>query len=187
MPPGRVQKTDQSGDLAPTPVLDSRRHGCDPDRVLRDLTTADARAVAGIARAARAAAIHGLPDLHTPAEDVAFYAAQIASSRGAAWVDDLGEVAGFVLWRDDLVEHLYVHPDRWRRGIGTQLLGAALAESGDREVRLWTFQANARALGFYRAHGFRIIASTDGSGTEERLPDHQMSWRPGGPERRPAG
>lgn len=143
--------------------------------------------MARIARVARAAAIPGLPGLHTPAEDADFYAAQIASSRGAAWVDDLGEVAGFVLWRDDLVEHLYVHPDRWRRGIGTQLLGAALAESGDREVRLWTFQANALALGFYLAHGFRIIASTDGSGNEERLPDHQVAWRPGGPERRPAG
>jgi hypothetical protein len=41
--------------------------------VIRRLGPADAADVARLAREARAAAIPNLPDLHTPAQDIAFY------------------------------------------------------------------------------------------------------------------
>jgi putative acetyltransferase len=146
--------------------------------MIRPLAVADAAVIARIARSARSAVIPGLPDLHTPAEDEAFYRGEIGSSSGAGWVDDTGDMAGFVLWRANQVEHLYVHPDRWRGGIGTRLLDVARAAAGDRELRLWTFQANTVAGAFYRARGFRIIESTDGSGNEEQLPDHLLARSP---------
>jgi ribosomal protein S18 acetylase RimI-like enzyme len=44
-------------------------------------------------------------------------------------------------------------------------------------VDLSTFQANARALAFYRREGFHEAERTDGSGTEEGLPDVRLIWR----------
>lgn len=50
----------------------------------------------------------------------------------------------------------YVDPDRWREGVGTALLGAALAElreAGAHEATLWVLVANAPARAFYARHG----------------------------------
>jgi GNAT superfamily N-acetyltransferase len=53
---------------------------------------------------------------------------------------------------------LYVHPDRWRGGIGRAPLDAAAAElrgAGCREAIVWVFEANAAGRAFYEAAGFR--------------------------------
>jgi GNAT superfamily N-acetyltransferase len=47
---------------------------------------------------------------------------------------------------------LYVDPARWRSGLGSTLVAAAL--SWREPVSLWVFAANARALSFYKAQGF---------------------------------
>jgi RimJ/RimL family protein N-acetyltransferase len=64
--------------------------------------------------------------------------------------DDLGdEVAELVA--------IYVRPARWRRGVGGELMRAAeerVAERGYREISLWTFSENERALAFYEALGW---------------------------------
>jgi ribosomal protein S18 acetylase RimI-like enzyme len=59
------------------------------------------------------------------------------------------------------------------------MIERALAEMDGPEVRLWTFQANYRAVAFYRRNGFRTLETTDGSGNEERLPDYLLvrPWR----------
>jgi GNAT superfamily N-acetyltransferase len=52
---------------------------------------------------------------------------------------------------------VYVTPTRWRRGMGRQLMHAALerlADAGYDEVMLWTFAENAPARRFYEAMGF---------------------------------
>jgi putative acetyltransferase len=149
--------------------------------VIRSIEVADADEVARIARRARFAAITGLADLHTAEEDRAFFRAEIGSKHGAVWVDDEGAIAGFALWHGQVLDHLYVHPDRQRAGIGTQLLDRAIALLGPGEVRLWTFQANARARAFYAARGFQVEKATDGSATEERLPDLLLVRRPDAP------
>ena len=59
----------------------------------------------------------------------------------------LGELAG-----------LYVHPDRWARGIGGALIRRAereLSEEGYPEAYLWVLRGNDRAAGFYTAHGWQ--------------------------------
>jgi ribosomal protein S18 acetylase RimI-like enzyme len=86
-------------------------------------------------------------------------------------VDPLDEVVGFVdvgRYRsqddhNDLDERtgevyaIYVHPDHWRNGVGRALLDAGIATldaAGHRPIRLWVFDANARARRFYERHGF---------------------------------
>ena len=72
------------------------------------------------------------------------------------------------------VDHLYVHPDHHRQGLGSALLRHAQAARP--RLELWVFQRNADAIAFYEAHGFAIVESTDGAGNEEREPDHRMAW-----------
>lgn len=139
--------------------------------MIRALSIGDAQAAAVISRAARFDAIPRYPDLHTPIEDLAFYSRQIEGCGGLGEVDDAGRLRGFVLWCDQLIEHLYVDIAHQRVGIGSRLLTAALAAMPDRPVRLWTFQANARAVAFYRGHGFLAVDQTDGEANEESLPD----------------
>jgi GNAT superfamily N-acetyltransferase len=53
---------------------------------------------------------------------------------------------------------LYVEPDRWGQGAGTELLHTAmerLSELPYDEVVLWTFKENAPAIAFYERHGWR--------------------------------
>jgi ribosomal protein S18 acetylase RimI-like enzyme len=52
---------------------------------------------------------------------------------------------------------IYVHPEEWRRGYGSALVGEAmerLREDGFEEVILWVLRGNQGAMGFYEAAGF---------------------------------
>jgi ribosomal protein S18 acetylase RimI-like enzyme len=52
---------------------------------------------------------------------------------------------------------LYLAPDVWRRGIGTELHAAALdrlRSCGFTHAGLWVLDTNERALRFYRRHGW---------------------------------
>lgn len=65
--------------------------------------------------------------------------------------DDAGE-------RTAEIAATYVDPARWRSGVGSALLSAALGrlrESGWRAVTLWVLAANDRARPFYSRFGFR--------------------------------
>jgi len=146
-------------------------------RVFRRLGSADAPAIARLARAARQAAIAFLPDLHTPAEDVAFYERQISCGIGLC-VEESGEVLGFALGQGQMIDHLYVDVGWQRQGIGSTLLDRMCQALPDQPVRLWTFQSNAGAIAFYRHHGFVVVDQTDGSGNEEGLPDFLLQRPP---------
>lgn len=79
-----------------------------------------------------------------------------------------GELVGFVMFtvesgqyeqdvRRGVVQNLYVDPDYRRRGIGTELLGAAedsLAGRGVDRVALNVLAANEAARRFYRRSGY---------------------------------
>jgi GNAT superfamily N-acetyltransferase len=61
------------------------------------------------------------------------------------------------------VRSLFVHPERWRSGVGSELMEQALEELktlGFEEATLWSFDVNDRANAFYERHGF----SRDGAG-----------------------
>ena len=68
------------------------------------------------------------------------------------------------------IDQLYVDPEYCGRGVGSQLLTAALS-SLSRPIRLYTFQQNGGARRFYERQGFLPIQLGDGSGNEERCPD----------------
>ncbi|MDQ3759635.1 MAG: GNAT family N-acetyltransferase [Actinomycetota bacterium] len=58
----------------------------------------------------------------------------------------------------------YVEPDRWRVGVGTALVDAALARlrrGGYEQVMLWVFAANDQARSFYRRFGFEPDGRVD--------------------------
>ncbi|KNG94105.1 GNAT family N-acetyltransferase [Pseudaestuariivita atlantica] len=112
-----------------------------------------------------------MPRLHTRAEDVAHAGTLI--SRG--WVTVADDAAGFLARDGEVIHALYVHRDRRGEGLGSALLAAA-KEQSDR-LRLWTFQANARAQAFYLARGFTESLRTDGRTNDERLPDIEYIWR----------
>ncbi|MFD7324517.1 GNAT family N-acetyltransferase [Streptomyces sp. NPDC059875] len=63
---------------------------------------------------------------------------------------------------------LHVHPDHWRRGIGTELHTACLdvwRAEGLTAARLLVFEKNERAQAFYTAHGWTPDADAPRSGT----------------------
>ena len=46
-----------------------------------------------------------------------------------------------------------------------------IACAASHRLSLWTFQRNATARRFYKAHGFKAVSETDGSSNEEPEPD----------------
>lgn len=58
---------------------------------------------------------------------------------------------------------LYVHPDRWRSGVGRRLVAGALerlAAHGHTEAIVWTLAESPRNLAFYAALGFHRDGGT---------------------------
>jgi GNAT superfamily N-acetyltransferase len=55
------------------------------------------------------------------------------------------------------VAAIYVHPEKWRKGIGRALLSASLDQlrkCGYDQVTLWVLEGNQRARSFYESFGF---------------------------------
>lgn len=123
-----------------------------------------------------------MPKLHLPIEDVWFCSSLIDTCDvwvvrqpvviGPTETDDT--VSGFLARRGDAVQALYLAPEARGQGYGKALLD--LAKAGQDRLELWTFQANTRAIAFYRREGFVEATRTDGSGNDEKLPDLRLVW-----------
>jgi len=113
--------------------------------------------------------------LHTPEQDRAFYRDRVFARGPILGAFERGRLVGHLASSPGWIDQLYVDPPHHGRGIGRGLLDRIKAEGCD--LQLWTFQANARARGFYAANGFTEEEMTDGSGNEERLPDVRLRWR----------
>ncbi len=91
--------------------------------------------------------------------------------------EDAGIMIGFVtidpqtLYLDQIV----VAPEHWRSGIGAVLLEEARRIS-PRGLDLDVNVDNARAIAFYKKHGFTIAGP--GKNPISGKPVHRMSWRP---------
>lgn len=112
--------------------------------------------------------------LHTVEEDLAFHQNVIAG--GDSWgLFNEAELLGFIALLPGWVDHLYVEPARLRQGLGSRLIDHAKTRQD--ELRLYTFQSNARARAFYERQGFVIEELTNGQRNEEKMPDMTYHWR----------
>jgi putative acetyltransferase len=141
---------------------------------LRAAAADDAAHIATLFTRVRAAKLPYLPKLHTPEEDLRFFAGHVMRSC-AVWVAESGRILGFIAFRTGWVDHLYVDLGDDRRGVGSALLAKAMA--GQPSLQLWAFRKNTGAIDFYERRGFKIVRETDGSGNEEREPDALLAWR----------
>ena len=137
--------------------------------------------MADVFLASRRDALPYLPALHSD-EETRRWIADVVFPDGEVWVAVLdGRVAGFAVLSGagrDHLDHLYVLPGLYGRGVGSALLARAKALSPGR-LRLFTFQRNVRARAFYEARGFAVVDTNDGSRNEEREPDVLYEWARG--------
>jgi len=87
-----------------------------------------------------------------------------------------GDLVGFVALdpATGYLDQIVVRPDLWGAGLADALLRAAMELAPD-GLELHVNQDNARALRFYRKHGFVVV----GEETNPRsgAPVYRMSWR----------
>jgi ribosomal protein S18 acetylase RimI-like enzyme len=140
--------------------------------VIRAAREDESDAVARLHRLVRTVDLPYLPILHTPQEDSDYFSSVVFPG-GDVWVADTGQIVGYCATVPGWIEHLYVHPDYQRQGIGTALLEKAM--EADRDLQLWMFARNEAARSFYTKHGFREVTRTDGD-NEEKEPDVLMRW-----------
>ena len=143
--------------------------------MLRRATAADADPIAEVLRAARAAQAW-FPPLHTPEETRRFVRERLLPEHETWVVEEDGRVVAFAAIQGDVLDHLFVHPDAQRAGIGTALLEHIRRLRPD-GFSLWTHQAS-EARAFYDARGLVAVEFTDGATTMEKLPDVRYEWRP---------
>lgn len=115
-----------------------------------------------------------LPQLHTTEEAIDWMAGEILPNQ-EAWVAEVADdVVGYIVFTDDWINQLYVHPDHHMQGLGAALLAHVLAMGKPKQ--LWTFQQNERARQFYETRGFEAVEFTDGAENEEKTPDVRYLW-----------
>lgn len=115
-------------------------------------------------------------ELHTEAEDRAYFE-QVLSVHNELVVATLdGEIVGFLALQGDLVDRLYVAVERQGRGIGSALLDEARRRSPT-GLRLFTHQKNVGARAFYERRGF-VAVRFGISPPPESEPDVEYAWPP---------
>jgi len=112
--------------------------------------------------------------VHTPEEELAFFLNQVIPNSDVQVACCGQKIAGFIARQHNHVDHLYVSPSYWSRGIGSLLLASVQRDTDI--LDLWTFQRNSGARRFYERHGFTAIEFTDGSRNEEKEPDVRYVW-----------
>ena len=114
-------------------------------------------------------------EMHTPERQQLYIQDKINSgSKFFMLTED--EPIGIVSVKDNLIEDLYILPQKQRMGYGTKLLQFAVEQCTDTPA-LWILENNVNAKRLYHKMGFqetgRINAITD------RLDEIELSWRTG--------
>jgi putative acetyltransferase len=142
--------------------------------ILRQLALPEMDEAARVHRRSFDQRLSWLAGLHTPAEDMAFFREHVYAAC-KIWGSFSGQLTGFIAFRQDWIDLLYVLPEFQGRGAGSALLD--VAKSDRRQLNLWTFQQNIPARRFYETRGFRLVRETDGADNEEREPDCLYQWQ----------
>jgi GNAT superfamily N-acetyltransferase len=137
----------------------------------------DAGAIAEVHTLSMRDAMPYLPELHTN-DETRGWVATIVLPHQEVWVAEAGgHVVGVAALDGEMLAQLYILPGEQGRGIGSALLAKAMARRPD-GLRLYAFQRNTRARGFYERRGFIAVEFGDGSGNEEGEPDVLYRWAP---------
>ena len=113
---------------------------------------------------------------HTFEEDCDYFSNVILKNNDVLVLEMDGQLAGFMAMTGDFIDHLYIHPDYQRRGLGKEFLDFAKRQSAE-HVWLYTLQINRNGRAFYEKNGF--IAEKFGfSPAPESEPDVEYHWRP---------
>ena len=150
--------------------------------MLRPAVPADAPRLAQILIDSRRVHVAHAPGVHTDDEVRGWVQGVLVPGGGVTVAQQGPEIVGLVAVSTEhaavepaplpvgWIEQLYLDPAATGRGIGSRLLGHALATLGA-PVRLWTFQASTGARRFYERAGFVPLQFTDGADNEARCPD----------------
>jgi 23S rRNA (uracil1939-C5)-methyltransferase len=147
------------------------------DIEIRKALPADAPEVADVFIASQADALPFLGPLHTPDETRTFIATEVFANCEVWLAAEQRRIVGMLALAGTHLDHLYLLPTEYRRGIGTLLLDKA-KQLSPAKLTLYAFQVNARARAFYERHGFIATEFGDGSGNEAGEPDVLYEWRP---------
>jgi GNAT superfamily N-acetyltransferase len=143
--------------------------------VIRTAAAGDASEIAEVHTVAMREAMPYLPHLHSD-EETRAWVTEAVLPRQEVWVAEAdGRVVGVTALEGDMVQQLYILPGYQGSGIGSALLALAKSRRPG-GLRLYAFQRNTRARGFYERRGFVAIAFGDGSGNEEGEPDVLYEW-----------
>lgn len=163
-----------------------------PRPTFRHATPDDAVAVADILIGVRLAFMPYAPSAHSEDEVRAWVREQLLPGGGVTVAEVAGGVVGLVATSPGdgvtWIDQMAVQPALVGQGVGAALLDRVLRAS-PWPIRLYTFQANARARRFYERHGFVPLQFTDGSTNEECCPDVLYGWEavPSRPAATPPG
>jgi GNAT superfamily N-acetyltransferase len=157
-------------DIPPPPLRPSG------DILIRRAEFKDADTIASIHWRARSDAMPWLATVHSALEVRGWVARVLLKKEDVYVAIRSGKIVGFFAITPGWLNHLYVHPDAQRAGVGAVLFQRAqrLLPGG---FRFWVFQRNAIARTFYEKHGAVLLRETDGKTNEEREPDAEYEWR----------
>jgi ribosomal protein S18 acetylase RimI-like enzyme len=144
---------------------------------IRKATATDVAEVAEVFIASQSDALPFLARLHTQQETRGFIANQVFTHCDVWVAEEKARIVGMMALAGTHIDHLYLMPGHYRRGIGSLLLDKA-KELSPQKLTLYAFAVNKRARAFYEHHGFTAIEFGDGSGNEAGEPDVLYEWRP---------
>ncbi|WP_084333522.1 GNAT family N-acetyltransferase [Hyphomonas sp. L-53-1-40] len=107
-----------------------------------------------------------LPVIHFPDEELEFFRNQVLPDQTVIVADNMDQLAGFAAYTHGWLNHLYVAPDAWRDGIGSELL------AGSKPLPAACNSGRSKAIlphaGFMRGSGSRKSNSQMVAGTKRK-------------------
>ena len=115
-----------------------------------------------------------IPSVHDPVER-ADYGRVLLDHSQVTMLHWQGQCVGFLALERDIVQSLYIRFEFQRLGFGRTAMSYAQTQCD--QLRLWVFQSDRRAQGFYHSLGFQVVETSDGRDNDYNLPDMMLYWR----------